>query len=270
MQEKKVAGRIMQQGLAKARAGLGADAAAKRAARRLVHKHGLIFHGGQRNGAGRKRLLERRTFKQYIYEASVPMAKWSLSWQCSWRSWPGSRRAAWQAIKDKYTDFSFLTRFIDLTTRHQVPIIVSKKRVGVCPVCEHYRTKLLPQLRHRIEEITAEMYRMCEKSVDDIPVMRDQREQLERPDWCHTYANKLACHAEACEGCAAKTVALTSVSVLETEVVPRVEELAFHNSLRTAIRDDWRRCDAIEGGDTLHMTCDFKAPGRKLTRPGCA
>ena len=80
MQEKKVAGRIMQQGLAKARAGLGADAAAKRAARRLVHKNALIFHGGQRNGAGRNRLLERRTFKQYIYEASVPMAKWSLSW----------------------------------------------------------------------------------------------------------------------------------------------------------------------------------------------
>ena len=134
MQEKKVAGRIMQQGLAKARAGLGADAAAKRAARRLVHKNGLIFHGGQRNGAGRKRLLERRTFKQYIYEASVPMAKWSLSWQCSWRSWPGSRRAAWQAIKDKYTDFKLsYKRFIDLTTRHQVPIIVSKKKGGRLP-----------------------------------------------------------------------------------------------------------------------------------------
>ena len=50
------------------------------------------------------------------------------------------------------------------------------------------------------------------------------------------------------------------VRTRSAEVVPRLEELEFHNGTVKVLREAHVADSTVTAGDTLHMTADFKAP----------
>ena len=85
----------------------------------------------------------------------------------------------------------------------------------------------------------------------------DARIVFEKPQYFFEIASYMDDHVRSHE-CAAQASAAVVKDQLLQELVPRVEEFAFHNSLKDAIRDQYLTDLSKVVGNTLYLLYDFK------------